>query len=137
MSRAVKSAVAAASGLLITLGAASSAQAYPYETFIGYAGSSSYGYGAYVGYTDGDPAIIYADDTSADGYRIVTRVYNNTQGTLVGYAEDANGGNNGPGASDYDYSGHAGDSMSIQTCRQNGAAGTPVNCRTTSFKLPW
>ncbi|MFJ9448529.1 hypothetical protein ACIRRH_43055 [Kitasatospora sp. NPDC101235] len=137
MRRVLLGSAAAASSLLITLGLASNAQAYPIETYYGYASSSTYGYGAYAVDSNGY-GYIYAWDSSADGYRIVSSVYNQTQGGVrVAYVEDANGANDSSGPAVYDYSGHAGDSMRMVTCRQNGSAGTPVNCKTTYFSLPY
>ncbi|MCK7624433.1 hypothetical protein MUU72_15205 [Streptomyces sp. RS10V-4] len=136
MRRTLLAAASAASGLLVVLGMTSSAQAYPIETHKGYASSSAYGYGAYEVDTNGY-GFIYAMDTNADGYRIVSSVYNDTQGRRVAYVEDANGSSNGSGAAFYDYGGHAGDSMHFVTCRQNGSSGTPFNCKTTYFTLPY
>ncbi|MFE3907276.1 hypothetical protein ACFXPY_45440 [Streptomyces sp. NPDC059153] len=122
--------------MLIALSTSSSAQAYPIQTFRGYASSSGYGFGAYEVNSDGY-GVIYAMDTYADGYRIVSTVYNDTQGKTIAYVEDANGANDDSGPAVYDFSVHAGDAMRTKTCRQNGAAGTPVNCKTTYFSVPY
>ncbi|MFI8518821.1 hypothetical protein ACIGEZ_13485 [Streptomyces sp. NPDC085481] len=135
--RTLRAGLALGAALLATLVAAPSAQAYPLETHIGYASSSTYGYGAYEVMTEGY-GVIYAMDTHGDGYRIVTTVYNQTLGgDQVAFAYDANGDNSSSGPLDYDYLGRAGDQMKMVTCRQNGAGGTPFNCKTTYFKLPY
>ncbi|MFF0729777.1 hypothetical protein [Streptomyces sp. NPDC004134] len=72
---------------------------------------------------------MYVEDTYSDGRRVVATAYNPSGDAVVGYAEDSNGSNNGPGAgSDVDLS-RVG---MITTCTQDGTSiRTRANCWTT------
>ncbi|QGZ52648.1 hypothetical protein GPZ77_34100 [Streptomyces sp. QHH-9511] len=74
--------------------------------------------------------ILYVDDTYADGRRVVATA-RNAAGSVVGYAYDSNGSNNGAGFADYI---DASSVYSVTTCTQVGTdTRSRAHCWTTYF----
>ncbi|MGW3466006.1 hypothetical protein ACWDE9_43590 [Streptomyces olivaceoviridis] len=72
--------------------------------------------------------LMYVEDTYADGRRVVATAYS-TSGAVLAFAYDANGSNNGPGAS---VGVNSSSVDRVTTCTQNGTdTSTRANCWTT------